>query len=103
MKFLNSEYRGINRTTDVLSFPQLENKHILNKKIYNKEYIILGDIVINIQKALEQSKQYNTSLNNELKRLLIHGLLHLLGYDHEKSSYHKRVMQRKEKDLLEII
>lgn len=103
MTFLNREFRGVNKTTDVLSFPQLENKHILNKKIYNKEYIILGDIVINIQKALQQSKQYNTSLNKELKRLLIHGLLHLLGYDHEKNYYHKKIMQKKEQDLLKII
>ena len=73
---LNKEYRGIDRTTDVLSFALNDNKHI-------DTYInSLGDIFISIPKMISQSKEYEHSEKRELSFLTVHGLLHLLGYDH---------------------
>jgi len=65
--------------------------------------VVLGDIVISIPKTLEQAKAYKAPFYEELLRLLIHGLLHLLGYDHEKSRYRKVKMEKKEKEILHAI
>ena len=110
MRILNREYRGVDRTTDVLSFPQNDNAFSphFNKGglggITNSERsmlnFILGDIVINLHKANRQAMEYGTTLNEELKRLLIHGLLHLIGYDHEMGKYAERKMQKKTKEIL---
>jgi len=67
------------------------------------QHFILGDIVINLHKANRQAMEYGTTLNEELKRLLIHGLLHLIGYDHEDSKCAERKMQKKAKDLFNQI
>jgi len=99
MKKLNEHYRGVARTTDVLSFPQIETKNLKLKT----QNIILGDIVINLHKAKRQAIEYNLSFYEELKRLLIHGLLHLINYDHAKSLQHKKKMKTKEKELIEAL
>lgn len=96
MKDLNTRYRGINRTTDVLSFP-------LTDSGFPDPGEPLGDIVISLPKAVEQSKAYGVTLHEELIRLLLHGLLHLVGYDHEKNAYQKRRMQKKERELLDAL
>jgi probable rRNA maturation factor len=98
MKRLNRQYRGIDRTTDVLSFPQ-EDTFPFDGQGAGAD-IVLGDIVINLHKAERQAKENGLTLNEELKRLLVHGLLHLLGYDHEKSGYAERKMQERSKRLL---
>ena len=77
MRKLNNKYRSFDNTTDVLSFPMNENKDIGEN--------ILGDIVISVDMLKEQAKRYDMSINDELAFLYIHGLLHLLGYDHEKN------------------
>jgi probable rRNA maturation factor len=110
MRMLNSQYRGIDRTTDVLSFPQCENPPLPpftkggRRGITNSRFTIhesvLGDIVINLHKAERQAAEYGLTLNEELKRLLIHGLLHLAGYDHEKGGYAEKKMRDKTRDLL---
>ena len=64
---------------------------------------LLGDIVICIPRAVAQAKDYRVGFHEELRRLLVHGLLHLLGYDHEKSGYHKKRMERKERELLNAL
>lgn len=79
MHALNKEYRGIDRTTDVLSFAFEDNKSI---KLPIRE---LGDIFISIPKMQEQAKSYGHSEKRELSFLTVHGLLHLLGYDHTRS------------------
>jgi len=94
MKLLNRQYRGIDRATDVLSFPQTENR---------TQNFVLGDIVINLPRAKRQAAEQGITLNEELKRLMIHGLLHLIGYDHEKSRYQKNKMRSKERELLEVL
>ena len=76
---LNKTYRGQNKPTDVLAFPQNE----LKEKGLNN--YLLGDVVISTVTAQRQSTQHELSLEEELILLLTHGILHLLGYDHEKS------------------
>ena len=93
MTELNSVYRGINKSTDVLSF---EAGLTLRQNFTNN---VLGDIVINIPRAESQAKDSGAGFYDEIYRLLIHGTLHLLGYDHEKSGYRARVMRKKEEEL----
>jgi probable rRNA maturation factor len=71
---LNKLYRNKDKPTDVLSFP-------IGEKVNG--WLILGDIVISVDTARRQAKEFGYSLEEELKRLLVHGLVHLLGYDHE--------------------
>ena len=78
---LNRDYRHIDRPTDVISFAFLDNEN--KEEVYkSKEPVVLGDIYISLDKAKEQAKEYGHSLKRELSFLFVHGLLHLLGYDH---------------------
>ena len=92
MRRLNYKYRGIDRTTDVLSFPQQELPATFN--------FMLGDVVINLQATKRQAPEHGLSFNEELRWLLVHGVLHLIGYDHEKSKYAERKMRAMERELL---
>jgi rRNA maturation RNase YbeY len=89
---LNSQFRKKDKPTDVLSFPS-----------GNESY--LGDLVISIETAKAQAKEYGCSLLDELSRLIIHGLLHLLGYDHEKvaPSIARKMRQKEELLMKEIL
>jgi probable rRNA maturation factor len=109
MRILNLRYRGIDRTTDVLSFPQLSadeqqaaraEAKTSSLQCFRASELPLGDIVINLPKAKRQANEYGLRLSEELRRLIVHGLLHLVGYDHEKGRYQKRKMEVKEKNLL---
>ena len=73
---LNKEYRNIDRETDVITFA------LEDDKTFNPEERVLGDIYISIDKAISQSEEYGHSLKREISFLAVHGLLHLLGYDH---------------------
>jgi probable rRNA maturation factor len=97
MRSLNRRYRGIDRTTDVLSFSQREGQFA------DIRSDILGDIVISVPAAVRQARELNHSLGHEIERLLVHGLLHLLGYDHERSPAEARKMRRKEAVLFRRI
>ncbi|OCB00462.1 rRNA maturation RNase YbeY [Clostridium beijerinckii] len=110
IKEINNETRGINRETDVLSFPMLEYE---NKKVFKDMYkdykfsqsdfdgdeLVLGDIVLSLEKALEQSKEFNHSYEREASYLVVHSVLHLLGYDHMEDD-DKIIMRRREEDIL---
>jgi len=105
MKKLNETYRGMTRTTDVLSFPQNEPDFMnLNAAIAkeNLRNIILGDIVISIDTAKRHARFYGNSLEKEIWELIVHGTLHLLGYDHKKKN-DALVMRKKEKELLSFM
>lgn len=107
MRSLNNEYRGIDRETDVLSFPMLEFTEVeLEEEDENAEYIdeeiALGDIVISMEKALEQSEEYEHSFNRELAFLLVHGMLHLLGYDHQDEATEREMFDKQEAILKEM-
>lgn len=95
MALLNGRYRGIAGPTDVLSFPMLDS--------VDGAPPVLGDIVVCIPKVLSQSKEYGLTFYDELLRLLLHGLLHLLGYDHETGSYQRRRMEKKERELMHAV
>jgi probable rRNA maturation factor len=92
MRLLNYQYRGIDRTTDVLSFPQEESISLKNLNLMKN--VILGDIVISVPKAKKQAKENGLTFYEEIKRLLIHGVLHLIGYDHENNNKDFREMQK---------
>jgi probable rRNA maturation factor len=90
---LNKIYRHKDRPTDVLSFAMREGKRIA------KDSGILGDIVISVDRARAQAKVFGTSFREEMELYIIHGVLHLLGYDDEKPAARKR-MRKKEEELL---
>ena len=107
MRRLNYKYRGIDRTTDVLSFPQMSysvKRKALSVKSYNainaQRTTLLGDVVINLQAVKRQAPEHGLSFNEELRWLLVHGVLHLIGYDHERTRYAERKMRTKERELL---
>ncbi len=80
---LNKEHRNVDRVTDVLSFPLLENEELKSDLMHNENIQTeLGDIVICKSRAIEQAKEYGHSLERELCFLALHGFLHVLGYDH---------------------
>lgn len=87
---LNKKYRGVDRVTDVLSFPMIED---FNKIEEEPDYILgecnIGDIYINPQRAREQAEEYGHSFQREYCFLVLHGFLHLLGYDHIKKDDEK--------------
>ncbi len=95
---LNNEYRGKDMPTDVLSFPLGENG------VYDKNEetgaFMLGDIVISMQKAVEQAQIYGHSLQREVGFLTVHSMLHLLGYDHEQGGLEAVRMREKEEDVM---
>lgn len=79
---INKKYRHIDRPTDVISFAFLDTEGDYDKILSTKGPVVLGDIYISIEKAKEQAEEYQHSLHRELCFLFVHGLLHLLGYDH---------------------
>lgn len=83
---LNLGYRQKDKPTDVLSFPSDSNT-------------FLGDIAISLEKVIEQALEYEFSFEDELKRLLIHGILHLLGYDHELGKREEQEMKLREEAI----
>ena len=91
---LNNTYRHKDCPTDVLSFPMIESDADLDHDI-----ILLGDIIISITKTEEQALEYGHSFERELCYLTIHGMFHLLGYDHIEEE-DKRVMRIKEKEVI---
>ncbi len=97
MQELNSTFRGVHKSTDVLSF---EAKLPLSQAGHSP---VLGDIVINIHRVAAQAKMSGTGFYEEINRLLIHGILHLLGYDHEKSRYRAMLMKKKEQEILNAL
>ena len=104
MRSLNKEYRNIDKETDVLSFPLVEFiEEELNTEDEDAEYIeeeiALGDIVISMEKAVEQSEEYGHSFKRELAFLLVHGMLHLLGYDHDEEASEGEMFDKQEEIL----
>ena len=94
---LNSQYRGKDAATDVLSFP------LVDKDDPVAEDLMLGDVVISLETAERQALELEVTFQEEVLRLLVHGLLHLLGYDHENVSESEvKRMQDKEDELYEL-
>lgn len=91
---INKTYRGIDRVTDVISFALEDNKTI------ELDVRLLGDIYICVERAKEQALEYGHSFLRELAFLSIHGLLHLLGYDHMKKE-EEEIMFKKQEEILD--
>lgn len=91
---LNLERRGIDRPTDVLSFP------LFDEDFGNGEYCALGDIVLSMERAAEQAKEFGHSLEREVAFLTVHSMLHLLGYDHETSEEDEKDMFGRQEVIL---
>lgn len=94
---LNFIYRGQNMPTDVLSFAMNEMGEEEPDFDFSGEVNVLGDIVVSLEKAQEQSQEYGHSLERELGYLIAHGMLHLLGYDHETEQERRLMRQLEEK------
>ena len=106
----NASIREINRENDVLSFPMLEYENNMVFKEYYKDFkfdetyldegeLVIGDIVLSLEKAKEQAKEYGHSFERECNYLVIHSVLHLLGYDHMVEE-DKVKMRAREEELL---
>ena len=91
IKDLNRDYRDIDKVTDVLSFPMLSDDFDIEL-----EEESLGDIVISLERAFEQSKEYNHSFEREVCFLVCHSTFHLLGYDHDTEENTKQMREKEE-------
>lgn len=98
---LNKQYRGKDRVTDVLSFPLSEKGESLRPELRprdkNEKENDLGDIFICEKQVKRQAKEYRVDEKEEFKRMLAHGVLHLLGFDHQKASEAKKMFNLQEK------
>lgn len=92
---INNEYRGRNEPTDVVSFSNRDNPFPM-AELPDEE---IGDIFISLDRIISQAVEYSVTPPEELKRLIIHGLLHLVGYDHERSDADEKIMTDLEDDL----
>jgi probable rRNA maturation factor len=97
---LNREYRGVDRPTDVLSFPMDEALPDAPDLVSGADVHILGDIIISTDTVLRQAEEYGHSVERELIFLFVHGLLHLLGYDHVNSEEERLAMRAKEEAVM---
>lgn len=95
---INREYRNIDRETDVISFALEDEDTLVNAS----EYRILGDIYISVDKAKSQALEYGHSLKREICFLAVHGVYHLLGYDHQNKEEEKVMFQKQEEALDEF-
>ncbi|MCW7490464.1 rRNA maturation RNase YbeY [Leptospira meyeri] len=96
MKEINLERRGLNKTTDVLSFPLYSESPPI-------PFQILGEVVISMDTCRKQAEEIGHSIIDEFYRLLVHGILHLFGYDHETNEEEAIRMRAKEDECLELV
>lgn len=106
IKDINNQTRGVDKVTDVLSFPCIDNVELDKLDSYpdycydiDSEELMLGSIIICMDKVIEQAKEYGNTIERELSYLTVHGLLHLLGYDH-MNEFEKKDMREKEELIL---
>lgn len=100
---LNREYRSKDRETDVLSFPMIDFTNADNERKYGKiisEPVVLGDIVLSLEKTAEQAEEFGHSFEREAAFLCVHSVLHLLGYDHELSEQDDMEMRAKQREIM---
>lgn len=97
---INKDYRNIDKSTDVISFAMLDNEDLV---VHDNSNLDLGDIFISVETAKQQAKSLNQSLNREILFLFIHGLLHLLGFDHKDLEAEKTMFKLQEEILNEVI
>ncbi len=91
---LNRDYRGVDKSTDVLSFP-MDDEFIIESRI-------LGDVIINTRRVMEQAEELGHSNERELSYLTVHSILHLLGYDHMEDEDKKEMREREKLAMKEL-
>jgi probable rRNA maturation factor len=101
IKELNRDFRHKNHATDVLSFAQLEalDGEVRRNPPQPPEVSVIGDVVISIETAARQAGESGQSVERRLRALLVHGVLHLLGYDHERSARGAKLMFGRQAEL----
>lgn len=99
---LNKNYRGKDMPTDVLSFALTEMGEDELEIVEGEMETLLGDIIISLETALRQAEEYGHTVEREVAYLMVHGLLHLLGYDH-MTEEDKKVMRQREEKVLEAV
>lgn len=117
IKKMNKLYRGVNKVTDILSFPFLLQPNVSGMQLIENELkkenflmfinpetnnVVLGDLYVCFRKMKQQAKEYGTGIEREFTYLCLHGLLHLLGYDH-LTDEDKKVMREKEEYILKNV
>src|SRR5690606_21198778 len=106
IRVLNRDYRGKDAPTDVLSFPLWEPEEVADIRAHPERYperpLLVGDVVISVETAARQAEEYGHGLERELAYLCVHGMLHLLGYDHEDEAARAAMRAREEAILTEL-
>ncbi len=101
IKSLNASHRNKNKVTDVLSFPSSESlRRSFNDADFLGDYLMLGDLAICHQKTISQAKEFKLTYEEEFIHLVVHGILHLMGYDHEISEKEEKLMEEWESKIL---
>lgn len=98
---INRQFRNVDAPTDVLSFPQLTFEEGEEADVNENGEIVLGDIIISVERAKEQAEEYGHGLKREIAFLTVHSMLHLLGYDHMEKDEEEDMFHR-QKEILEI-
>ena len=102
IRVLNKNYRSIDKATDVLSFPLIDFEGGAEPPL-DEDVVMLGDIVISLERAKEQAEEYGHSFEREVAFLTVHSMLHLLGYDHVNSEEEENEMRKRQTEILELI
>ena len=100
---LNSKFRQIDRETDVLSFPLFDYEGEADEPVLDEIRNNLGDIVISLEKAQAQAEEYGHSYEREVAFLCVHSMLHLLGYDHERSEADDLDMRNRQSEIMKLL
>lgn len=100
---INREHRNIDAATDVLSFPMLKDGDCTTDVNHSTGAVVIGDIVISLERAREQAKEFGHSFTREMAFLTVHSVLHLLGYDHVTSEDDDRMMRARQNAVLEYM
>ncbi len=97
---LNKRFRGVDAPTDVLSFPMMDFDNVCGEPAIDEIENMLGDIVLNLQRARVQAEQYGHSFEREAAFLTVHSMLHLLGYDHETGEADEMDMRARQSEIM---
>lgn len=100
---LNNQYRGVDAPTDVLSFPLVDYTGESEEPVADEPVVSLGDIVISLERALEQAEEYGHSSEREVAFLCVHSTLHLLGYDHVNGDAEEREMRERQTAIMALM
>lgn len=98
---LNARFRGIDAPTDVLSFPLFDYEGETDEPPIDEMENMLGDIVLNLERARAQAEEFGHSFEREAAFLTVHSMLHLLGYDHETGERDEADMRARQRDIME--